>query len=169
MRKKANLALLALLAIMIGTSAVAQEVWSGTPLYFEKQDWADWTQAENQDRITANVWLTRADNRGLFNIVLEDEFDNAGYTSPLDTEWAEGDAVNWAALTFDTWDNWHGANPPSMLGVPSVVHLITDDIYIYITMVAWTSGGQGGGFEYYRGEEPTATYTGSWSEVKSLY
>jgi hypothetical protein len=157
------------LALMLALGAGAQDIWPGSAYFFEKDDYADWTQAENQDQMTAAVWLTRADTRGLFNIVLEDEFDNSGYTSPLDTEWAVGDANNWAALSFDTWDNWHGADPSSMLGVPSVVHLISDDIYIDIEMVSWTSGGAGGGFSYYHGMEPTATYTGSWSEVKSLY
>lgn len=34
---------------------------------FTKTDIADYMNAANQDRITSNVWLTRANKRGLFN------------------------------------------------------------------------------------------------------
>ena len=62
-----------------------------------------------------------------------------------------GDAVDWPDLTFTTWDDWHDAEPPSVIGMDAVVHLITDDIYIDIKMLSWTQGGQGGGFSYIRG------------------
>ena len=49
---------------------------------------ADWTMEANQDRITDNVWLTRANTRGIFNIKTESNYtDNM---SPADTEWAFG-------------------------------------------------------------------------------
>ena len=35
---------------------------------FTKTDYADWTLEGNQDRITDNVWITRQNNRGLYNI-----------------------------------------------------------------------------------------------------
>ncbi len=142
--------------IMFTGVANATEVWSGLDYTFTKVDFADWTLPENQDRITSNVWLTRANTRGLFNILLEVEFDNTDYLSPIGTQWAMGDAANYQNLTFTTWDDWHGANPPSVIGQDAVVHLITDDIYIDIKMLSWTSGGQGGGFSYIRGvPEPT--------------
>ncbi|MBT8258042.1 MAG: hypothetical protein KJO49_06190, partial [Bacteroidia bacterium] len=83
------------LLLFIGLSLVSvpgfsQTEWTGPTMTFTKIDFADWTLPANQDMLTANVILTRADNRGLFNIVLETEFDNAGFTSPLDTEWAIG-------------------------------------------------------------------------------
>ncbi len=128
-----------------------QTEWTGPTTTITKIDFADWTLPANQDMLTANVILTRADNRGLFNIVLETEFDNAGFTSPLDTEWAIGSISDGVGtLTFDTWDNTHGANPPSVVGTPQVIHLITDDIYIDITVTSWTQGGAGGGFSYDR-------------------
>ena len=37
-------------------------------VYFTKENNADWTLEENQDRISETVWLTRANNQGLFNI-----------------------------------------------------------------------------------------------------
>ncbi|MFT5848171.1 hypothetical protein, partial [Psychroserpens sp.] len=66
----------------------AQTEWIGPTITISKADFDDWTLEISQDRITPNVWLTRANSRGLFNIVLETEFDNGNYTSPLDTEWA---------------------------------------------------------------------------------
>ncbi len=167
--------ILTLILLLGGTCWTgAQEIWSGDDLLFVKDEFVDWTQAEHQDRLTENVWLTRADTKGIFNIAIEDEFDNMGFLSPLDTEWATGSALNWDAYTYDTWDNWHGAAPLSVIGVDAVVHLITDDIYIDIRFESWSQGdGQGGasggGMTYWRGADPTASYTGTWSAVKTLY
>ena len=35
---------------------------------FTKQDSADWTLPENQDRITSSIWITRKHNQSIFNI-----------------------------------------------------------------------------------------------------
>ena len=93
------------------------------------------------------MWITRASAQGIFNINLEEGFL---LTSPADTEWAFGSAAEWESLIFQTWFNWHGGNPPSAIDVDAVVHLVTDDIYIDITFLSWTSGGGGGGFSYQR-------------------
>ncbi len=72
-----------------------------------------------------------------------------------DTEWAFGtisDGVS--SLTFTTWGVAHtdetGGNPPSLVNQDMVLHLITDDIYIDIKFLSWSSGGSGGGFSYER-------------------
>jgi len=129
----------------------SQTEWTGPTITVTKADFADWTLPANQDALTANVILTRADNRGIFNIAQETEFDNNNYTSPIDTEWAIGTIADGVGtLTFDTWDNTHGVDPPSIINVDVVLHLITDDIYIDTKITAWTSGGAGGGFTYER-------------------
>ena len=64
----------------LAASASATEVWSGRTFSFTKPDNADWTQAVNQDRITDNVWLTRKNSQGLFNIHNEVAF---GTGSPV--------------------------------------------------------------------------------------
>ncbi len=136
-------------------------VWSGAPTTFTKPAFADWTLPENQDRLTANVWLTRGASLPLFNIALE-----PGYTkgSPADTEWAFGPtqpghpgpirATNHANLVFTSFvlslDSAIGRN--AVAYGPGVVHLISDDIYIDIKFTSWSPGQRedGVGFSYVR-------------------
>lgn len=66
-------------------------------------------------RGVATVWLTRAQVRGLFNIAQEDTYTRR--VSPVDTEWATGDAANWQELTFAPWEIWNGNFPPAMVGL----------------------------------------------------
>lgn len=138
--------------------ARALEVWSGRTHVFTKADFADWTQAANQDRITDGVWLTRADSRGLFNAAQE-----GGYfaTSPAGTEWATGNAADHASLSFLPWVQWAMNNPPGTVGVDAVVHLIAEDIYLDIRIDAWTGAAGGGGFSYTRAVKPTASVPGA--------
>jgi hypothetical protein len=141
------------LATLLPARAPALEVWSGRTHFFAKPDSSDWTLPANQDRITDQVRLTRANNRGLFNIAQEDSFTLT--VSPLDTEWATGDAVDWASLNFTTWHVWNGGVPPSMVGRDAVVHLISEDIYIDIRFESWTAANHGGGFAYTRATSPS--------------
>ncbi|WP_289045513.1 hypothetical protein [uncultured Olleya sp.] len=128
-----------------------ETVWQGEKITFTKANYADWTLAANQDPITENVIITRADNKGIFNIALETEFDNSSYISPLDTEWAIGSIADGVeTLTFNTWDATHASNPQSILDIDLVLHLITDNIYIDIKVTSWSSGNTGGGFTYER-------------------
>jgi hypothetical protein len=141
---------------LLCNAADAQTTWTGPTMTFTKADFADWTLPENQDRITDNVWITRADFQGIFNIKVEEQYDSATHSSPADTEWAFGSAADWQSLEFQTWFNWHGMNPLLVINEDAVVHLITDDIYIDITFLDWTPGpgGGGGGFVYERSTIP---------------
>lgn len=152
--------LLFMLFLSNGNKINAQTEWSGALTTFSKADNADWTLATNQDQITSNVSITRANNRGLFNIVLESEGgQNGNGPAPSDTEWAFGNINDGVStLTFTTWGLTHSAasgfgDPSSLIGQDMVVHLITDDIYIDIKLLSWSSGGggsSGGGFSYER-------------------
>ena len=99
------------------------------------------SNANEPDPITPRVALTRGGSQGLYNALKESGF--AHFSSPLDTEWADGTAANFASLTFTDWNTWaknfHGG-PPGTVGVNAVLHLITDDIYINITFTSWGSG-----------------------------
>src|ERR1051325_2857585 len=53
----------------------AATVWNGPTITFTKTDGSDPTAAANQDRLTANVWLTRGGAQGIYNAKQE-----AGFT-----------------------------------------------------------------------------------------
>jgi hypothetical protein len=145
----------------------ALEVWSGRTWFFVKADGADWTQAVNQDRIRPGVWITRKNSMGIYNIALESGYSGS---SPAGTEWATGDAVNHASLTFQPWVQWAANNPPATVGVDAVVHLIAADLYIDIRFVSWSGGTTAGGFSYLRGvEPPVPAERGTWGRIKALY
>lgn len=155
------------LSLFFASGLMAQTFWTGPTTTFTKLVNADWTLEENQDRITDDHWITRANNKGLFNIAKETEFEGTGAgpaffgDSPADTEWAFGsisDGVN--NLTFTTWivatTQFTGgeADPTSLLDRDMVLHLITPDIYIDIKLTHWGSGQAGGGsFSYDRSTE----------------
>jgi hypothetical protein len=103
---------------------------------------------------------------GIFNIAQESAFTMN--LSPKDTEWATGDAVNHASLTFQTWQVWANNNPPGTIGVNAVVHLITEDIYLDIVFDSF--GSTGGAFSYHRAVDPaTPAARTSWGRIKTLY
>lgn len=123
-------------------------IWQGETMTFTKENNADWTLEANQDRITDNVWITRANTQGIFNIAVEEDYED--FVSPVDTEWAFGTTEELGSLTFNTWELLSDSNPPSTVDQNMVLHLITDDIYIDIKFTSWTGGGQGGGFSHER-------------------
>ena len=136
--------------LMLALSAMplihAATDWNG-PLFTYVQPAPDPTQATNQDRITPDVWLTRAASKGLFNAVFE---TNATALSPTNTEWAFGALTNYASLHYTNWLAWlNGASPTTLVGQQVVVHLISDDIYLSVEFTSWSSGGSGG-FAYQR-------------------
>lgn len=142
-----------LLAFPIATvSWGAETVWDGPPITFGKAPLADWTQPENQDRITASVWLTRADTQGLFNIQTESFYTHM--LSPAGTECAFGTTADFASLTYTNWEAWASNNPPSTVGRDAVVHLLAEDIYLDLKFTSWSGAGGGGGFSYVRSTAP---------------
>ena len=145
------------MALAITPLIHAAIVWDG-PLITYNQPSSDPTQATNQDRISPDVWLTRAASKGLFNAFFE---TNATALSPTNTEWAFGAITNYASLHYTNWLAWlNGASPTTLVGQQAVVHLITDDIYISIKMTLWNSGGSGG-FAYQRSTPTLASLSGA--------
>ena len=149
--------------------ACATQVWSGRTRAFSKAPQSDPTDPLNQDRITPPVWITRGASQGIYNIRLEPGFTRA--TSPAETEWADGDAVDHASLSFQPWVDWAQDAPLSTLGRNAVVHLITEDIYVDIVFDSWGTGAAGAGaFSYHRAvQAATPTERRTWARIKGLY
>lgn len=149
----------------------AQTIWTGDPIIFTKDALADWTLEENQDRLTDSVWITRANNKGIFNIVKETVFqgngdDNFG-PSPVGTEWAFGRTSDGVEnLTFTSWivattvpDPDNEATPPLLVDSNMVLHLIAENIYLDIKFLSWANGDANGGgaFSYERASNETTS------------
>lgn len=122
-------------------------IWDGPKITFQKITGSNWTLEANQDFLTENVILTRANNQGLFNIAKESSFNY--YLSPTDTEWARGTTADFSQLNFSSWYNAIQGCPPCYTNTDFVVHLITDDVYIDVKILSWYAG-SGGGFSYER-------------------
>ena len=139
--KKLNgLGLILIASLFVSAAASAGTIWSGPN-----------TNASNvtqPDQLTTNVWLARGGTSGLYNAATESGF--VSNFSPAGTEWADGTTAN-TNLTYTDWNTWAKtihSGPPSTVGVPAVLHLKTNDIYLNIMFTAWTAAG--GGFSYQR-------------------
>ncbi len=92
---------------------------------------------------------------GIYNAALESAFSH--FVSPTNTAWSDGSLADYASLSYVDWDTWaklqHGG-PLNTVGIPAVVHLISDDVYLSVTFTSW--GGVGGGFSYVRSTPPQA-------------
>ena len=127
-------------------------ILSGPTVTFTKADGADPSVAENQDRITDNVWITRGIEGGqIYNARSENEA--VSETSPADTEWAVGNTGNIANLTFAPFRT-AVERPQDVVGIPLVLHLITDEVYLDVTFTSWSAGRDAqGGFSYERSSD----------------
>jgi hypothetical protein len=165
--------LLVLLQFDIG--AATPIVWSGLSLTFTRPATGASTVAANQDRITDNVWLTRDNTEGIYNIKKQTSYDKPTDHAPTDTEWATGlnnpgktiSAANHSSLSFTFWRaayNGGGhALPGNIVNRDAVLHLITDDIYLDIKFTSWGSGSSTALFSYMRAvaPPPTGDYNGN--------
>ena len=123
-------------------------LWRGNTISFSMAASADHNAEANQDRITDNVWITRAGVGQLFNVRSENVANSN--TSPAGTAWAQGTFDDIANLTFQPFRSaCPNLKPKNAVGVPMVVHLIDDDVYIELTITAWGRR-QVGGFTYTR-------------------
>ena len=138
----------------------SQTVWDGETITFSKANNADFTQEQHQDRITADVWLTRSNNGGaLINYNQESSYSKG--TSPLGTFWAIGSSSD-SNLQFNNFRDFDGDtnnSPPEdinlVLKITNGTTTESDDIHIDIMFTFWQSGRtSGGGFTYTRSTDP---------------
>jgi hypothetical protein len=131
---RANVFVLAILVSAL--SLEASTIWNGPNIGFFH------SQANGlQDTMTSNVRITRGASGGLYNSLQE-----AGATatiSPKDTKWVVGTLASIPPLaSFGPCPLEAGQNPPHLVGTTFVVYLVTDDIYLQLTLTNW--GGSGG-------------------------
>lgn len=138
----------------------SQTVWDGETITFSKANNTDFTLEEHQDRITADVWLTRSNNGGaLINYNQESSYSKG--TSPLGTLWAIGSSSD-SNLQFNNFRDFDGDtnnSPPEntnlVLKITNGTTTESDDIHIDIMFTFWQSGRtSGGGFTYTRSTDP---------------
>ena len=128
---------------------ITYTLWQGDSLTFTKTAESDPNTEDNQDRITASVWITRGNNGGqIYNIVTENSAVSG--TSPVGTEWAQGTFNDIGSLTFSSFRNaCPGQKPKNIVGIPMVLHIIQEDIYLEVEFTSWGQGKQGA-FSYQR-------------------
>jgi hypothetical protein len=132
-------------------SISAPTVWDGPrTVVFTKANFADWTLASNQDQIMSDVWITRGNTQGIFNVAQESAYQTG---SPAGTRWAEGLIADYSSLTYTTGLTIPGG---SLVGKNLVMHLINEDIYVDVKFLSFTGGTSGGGFSYERSDAPAS-------------
>ncbi len=145
------------LLVAVAPLSHASTIWNGPDISFTH------APPDNlADQLTPGVAITRGSSGGLYNSVTESGA-TAG-VSPADTEWAVGLLADFNTLTYAQCPLEAGNRPPNFVGTNYVVHLISEDIYLSLTLTAW--GGAGGGgidsFSYTRstpGQTTTPTVT----------
>ena len=116
---------------------------------FTKPDSADWTLPENQDRISANVWITRKHNQSIFNIAQEDSYSGAA-GSPTGTRWADTTTAAADAGSYTNFVGMHGGSSQSIINDTISLYLPQDSLYFDVVFTSYTGQNNGGGFSYIR-------------------
>ena len=116
---------------------------------FTKPDSADWTLPENQDRISANVWITRKHNQSIFNIAQEDGYSGAA-GSPTGTLWGDTTTAAADAGSYTNFVGMHGGSPQSIINDTISLYLPQDSLYFDVVFTSYTGQNNGGGFSYIR-------------------
>jgi len=116
-----------------------------------------------RDYLTSgSMEITRGNNKGIFNIALEPNYNDETNTAPSGSEWNSRwtDSVNYgwdnlgnlSSRTYDTWRNAVDGNAARSIGEELVMYDTINDKYYLIKFTQWTPGGNGGGFAYDRYE-----------------
>lgn len=124
-----------------------REIWTGATITFEKVAGTSAQEVTNQDRITDEIWITRANDGGeIYNAKSENGSDKG--SSPKGTQWAIGTISDIDNLSFKSFRDAVD-KPKEVVGKGLVLFLTQEEIFISVKFTAWT-GGKGGGFAYER-------------------
>ena len=116
---------------------------------FTKDNYAEWTLPENQDRITDDVWITRKNNQSIFNIAIEDGYSGSD-GSPVATLWANSNSESAALDDYTSFVQMHGNNPQSILNSTISLYLPNHNLFYDVMFLSFSGGNNGGGFSYTR-------------------
>jgi hypothetical protein len=128
-----QLALATAFLLAAATLSHASTVWTGPNIGFYH------SFLGAKDQITPIVILTRTNTHGLYNFANE---AGAGIGSPKGTKWAIGTLSQFTnnlipPSSFQNCPLESGHAPPGYIGTTFVVHLITNDIYLELTLTNW--------------------------------
>ncbi len=126
-------------------------VWDGAEITFTKADGSDPTLEANQDRITDNVWITRANDDGgqIYNIQSETVANKD--SSPEGTLWAKGELSNAENLDYKSFREALD-KPKDAVGENLVMFLVEEKAYVSVVINSWSQN-RLGGFSYTRSTE----------------
>ena len=128
-----------------------EEIGSISFFQFTKQDSADWTLPENQDRIALSIWITRKHNQSIFNIAQEDGY-SVSNSSPLGTLWSYSSTENTQSSDYTSFVAMHGGNPQGIINDTVSLYLPDYERYFDLIFLSFSGGNSGGGFSYTREE-----------------
>lgn len=129
----------------------------GPKVVFTKSDYGN----EKDIIIPGQLEITRGNNEGIYNSILQEGYDNGG---PTNTFWNSNftDSTNygWSKLgtvlnlrNFDTWQNSLDNNVGVNIIDKELVMVATGDgitLFFLVKFTQWTEGDNGGGFSYER-------------------
>ncbi len=120
-------------------------------VHFIKHDYAEPYDSTAQDRITPEVWITRANSHPIFNAYSEDGYSPES-GSPDGTSWALGSTDSqdsqWNYSSFDEVIG-HGERT-TIPGQTMSLFIPADTLYFDVEWLTWKSNNDGGGFSYRR-------------------
>jgi len=101
------------------TGALDLEDIPDSVVYFEKEDYADWSLEENQDRIKNDIWITRGNDSPIFNAAVEtyDYADDYEDVVPTNTLWAQGRTADVDSIDYEPFRPMTGTCPPCIVGL----------------------------------------------------
>lgn len=131
----------------------AEDIWIGPAVSFVKHNGGD-----EEDEIDADLIITRDWANGIYNVALEDEYNNN--FSPEGTEWNSDGWSNLSNVKLRDYDDWQTVvyPPNSIVGRELVMHDTINDKYYTVKFTSWQSSSMGGGFSYVRRQINTAAY-----------
>lgn len=109
------------------------------------------------DPIDINLTIARGNNQGIYNIALENSWNDQGdlFNSPEGTLWNSDGWLNLRSVPQRSFYTFYEAigrvlEPEFVIGKELIMHDIFNDKYYTVKFTEWTGNSDGGGFTYTR-------------------